>query len=93
MKGSVTEFTENLTHNQVAICGEDSGKLGRAIQHLYLPNKILALSNHPTSLPLLMKERFINGETMIYVCVNNACQSPVKTVDQAVEIIRTSFNS
>jgi hypothetical protein len=35
----------------------------------------------------LLKNRFVEGETYIYVCVNKACKMPVKTVKEALELI------
>jgi uncharacterized protein YyaL (SSP411 family) len=35
----------------------------------------------------LIKNRYIKGETLIYVCVNNYCKFPVQTIDKALKLI------
>ena len=76
---------------EAVICGNNSDMLGNEIQNRYIPNKILALSKNASRLPLLIKERFIDGKTLVYVCVNNACLAPLENVEQAVKIMETSI--
>jgi len=35
----------------------------------------------------LLKNRFVEGTTLIYVCVNKACKLPVSEVSKAIEFI------
>jgi len=37
-------------------------------------------------LPLL-QNRFINGKTLIYVCVNKACKMPTENLDESINMI------
>ncbi|MCB9234011.1 MAG: thioredoxin domain-containing protein [Bacteroidia bacterium] len=55
----------------------------------YLPNKLVvpAVKEGPKTLPLL-EQRFVAGETMVYVCQNKVCKLPVKTIREAVEQIK-----
>jgi len=39
-------------------------------------------------LPLL-KNKYVKGETMIYVCVNKSCKLPVSKVSDAIEQINS----
>jgi len=50
------------------------------------PNVIFALSDKTSDLPLL-KNRYVEGQTLIYVCKNNSCLLPTKTVAEALKQI------
>ena len=57
------------------------------LQKNHLPLVIFCAGTAKSELPLL-KERFVPGKTLIYICQNNSCQLPVETVEEAIEIIR-----
>jgi len=68
---------------EVAISGKKAHQKRMELNASYIPNKLVMGSTKSSSLPLLeMKE--VNGMTMIYVCYNKACQSPVETVSEAL---------
>ena len=46
------------------------------------PNVIFALSDKTSDLALL-KNRYVEGETLIYVCKNNSCLLPSKSIEDA----------
>ncbi len=50
------------------------------------PNVIFALSDKTSDLPLL-KNRYVEGQTLIYVCKNNSCLLPTETVAEALKQI------
>jgi len=68
---------------EVAIVGKDARKKSMELFGYYLPNKVVAPSEKSSDLPLL-KDRFVEGKTLIYLCVDNACQLPVEEVKQVV---------
>ena len=72
---------------EVAITGEKAINLANEINNVFQPNKLIIGSEKESNLPLL-KNRFINGESYIYVCVKKACKLPVKNSDKAIELIR-----
>ena len=78
----------NLNKNfyEIAIVGDNAIKKINELNKNYLPNKIVVGSFGDNSLPLL-KNRYIEGETMIYVCVKKACKMPVKTIKEALKLI------
>ena len=78
----------NLNKNfyEIAIVGDNAIKKIKELNKNYLPNKIVVGSFGDNSLPLL-KNRYIEGETMIYVCVKKACKMPVKTIKEALKLI------
>ena len=60
---------------EVAIIGEDAPQKIKEINSTYIPNKIICASKSEANLPLL-KNRYSENNTMIYVCVNNTCNCP-----------------
>ena len=78
----------NLNKNfyEIAIVGDNAIEKINELNKNYLPNKIVIGSFGDNSLPLL-KNRYIEGETMIYVCVKKACKMPVKTIKEALKLI------
>ncbi len=78
----------NLNKNfyEIAIVGDSAIEKINELNKNYLPNKIIVGSLKDNSLPLL-KNRYIEGETMIYVCVKKACKMPVKTIKEALKLI------
>lgn len=69
---------------EVAITGnEANAKLDELNKH-YIPNKLVVGSKKESNLPLL-KGKFANDKTMIYVCFNKACQKPVSEISETLE--------
>ena len=74
---------ENKNFYEVAIVGEDYEKLGREIAKEYIPNSILVGTQKEGSIELV-KNRFNEGETLIYVCIEGSCKLPVKTTSEVL---------
>ncbi len=74
-------------HFEVGIVGKNALALLNELQENYLPHIIFCAGITENNLPLL-KNRFIPGKTLIYICRNNACQLPVETVDAAIAALR-----
>ncbi|WP_044404721.1 thioredoxin domain-containing protein [Lacinutrix sp. Hel_I_90] len=75
-----------LPFYEVAIVGKDAmAKISELNTH-YLPNKIVVGSRGENELPLL-KNRFSEGKTFIYVCENSACKLPTTETEEAINII------
>jgi uncharacterized protein YyaL (SSP411 family) len=81
----------NLTgnHFEVVIVGEDAISLQNELQKNYLPHVVFCAGTSENDLPLL-QNRFVSGKTLIYICQNNSCQLPVKTVEEALVLIKTN---
>jgi uncharacterized protein YyaL (SSP411 family) len=69
---------------EIAISGEEAFAKKSDLQKQYLPHAIYAFSDEPSELPLLT-ERWVEGETRIYVCQNKSCQLPVDEVEEALK--------
>ncbi len=78
----------NLKSNfyEVAIVGENAIEKATELNKKYLPNKLVIGSSTSNDLPLL-QNRFINGKTLIYVCVNKACKIPTENLDESINMI------
>jgi uncharacterized protein YyaL (SSP411 family) len=71
---------------EIAITGAHSLQLRNELAKHYLPNKIISATKSPSELPLL-KGRHKDGQTLIYVCSQGACQLPVETVSEALKYL------
>jgi len=79
----------NLTgnHFEVAIVGENAINLLNELQKNYLPNVIFCAGTSENDLSLL-KNRYVSGKTLIYICQDNACMLPVESVEVTMVLIR-----
>jgi uncharacterized protein YyaL (SSP411 family) len=75
---------------EVALVGEEALTKAKAIQKHYIPNKLIAGSVKANALPLL-KDRYMDGQTLIYVCVEQACKLPTSKVAEALALIDLSI--
>jgi len=71
--------------SEVAILGENAMAVNLEMQKQYLPGVLFA-GGTIENLPLL-QNRLINNQTVIYVCRNNTCSSPVISVADALALI------
>ena len=72
---------------EVAIVGQEAFTKLSELNSNYLPNKIIAGSLQDNSFPLL-KNRYLENQTLIYVCVDNTCKLPVSDVGKAVSLLK-----
>jgi hypothetical protein len=72
---------------EVVIVGNDVEEMRKEFGKHYLPNVIFAGSKSKSDLPLL-KERFVENKTVIYICENKTCGMPVNNVKDALTQIR-----
>ncbi len=71
---------------EISIVGKSVDEKRKAFNKHYLPNKIFAGSTVETKLPLL-KGRYAENQTLIYVCSNNTCKAPVSEISEAIRQI------
>lgn len=71
---------------EIAIVGKDAEALRRELSSNYLGNSILLGDTKESELPLL-KGKYNEGETRIYVCQNKTCKLPVTEVSKALKLI------
>lgn len=73
---------------EIAIVGENAKSLMTKMNTNYLANTLLVGSTISSDISLF-KDRYDNEETFIYVCQNNTCKLPVKTIEEAFEQMKS----
>ncbi|HZH74319.1 MAG TPA: thioredoxin domain-containing protein [Mariniphaga sp.] len=69
---------------EVAVCDEDSELKLKELQTLYFPNVLWTFTTRESNVPLL-KNKYIEGESLIYVCENGSCKYPVTEVSKVLK--------
>ena len=75
---------------EVAISGEKAMEYAAEFHSDYLPNCLVVGSTNESTLPLL-ENRYQEGKTLVYVCVNKTCKLPVDNVEKALPLIENTF--
>ncbi|MDP6923109.1 MAG: thioredoxin domain-containing protein, partial [Lutibacter sp.] len=76
---------------EIAIAGTEALDKLRTINQYYFPNTLIAGSRSESSLPL-MESRFVEGETLIYVCVDGTCKLPETVAERSVAQLKLGFH-
>jgi uncharacterized protein YyaL (SSP411 family) len=71
---------------EIAVIGQQSEKRLRKLQSEFRPNVLWASSVTESEIPIL-KGRYSNGKTLIYVCREGTCKLPVEKVEEALKLI------
>lgn len=66
---------------EIAICGEKAIEFGTKINQHYFPNTIIVGSKNVSKLPFL-ENRFVENETLLYLCQNRTCQKPTDNLEE-----------
>ncbi len=72
---------------EIVVVGKQAEEKVSELNKKYLPNKLIAGSTTAKKSPLL-DLRYIEEETLIYVCVNNACKLPVSETKRALDLLK-----
>ena len=72
---------------ELAIVGEEYKKLQKEIMRKYIPNAIFLGGKNEGSL-VLLKDKLQKGSTYIYVCQNKTCKMPVKSINEAIKLMK-----
>ncbi len=81
----MTNFTQ--PYYEVAVVGENAPTITKKLYKNYLPNILISASNKDSELPLL-EFKYINGKTLIYVCVDGTCKLPLADISRAIKSIK-----
>ncbi len=68
---------------EIAVVGPKALDVTSQLNKHYIPNKLVVGSTANSDLYLL-ENRYVEGETLIYVCVNSACKLPVTDIGEAI---------
>lgn len=74
--------------HEIVITGKDAETIATAVLQQYIPNKILFSSNEFLEDISLLKDKYTTDVSYIFVCKDYACQRPVKTVKEMMEVVR-----
>ncbi|WP_309608471.1 thioredoxin domain-containing protein, partial [Flavobacterium sp.] len=74
-------------NKELAVCGKNAVEEIQKINKEYLPNIIVAGSIKSSTLPFL-KDRFLENETLFYVCQNKACLLPKQGFVEVLEDLK-----
>jgi len=84
----MADFTGD--YYEIAISGKEAKNKLTEINKKYIPNKLIAGSIKKSNLPL-MEGRYNENETLIYICVDGACQLPVNDTEKALNQLKIKF--
>jgi uncharacterized protein YyaL (SSP411 family) len=76
-------FHQVYPYYEVGIIGRELKEKRKLISKEYLPNIALFGTENIGTLEIL-RDRFVEGKTLIYVCENRVCQLPVEHVSEAL---------
>jgi hypothetical protein len=74
------------TFYEVAFVGKDAVNLRNKFNENYIPNKLVLGSVEGSTMPLL-ENKFVQGSSMIYICIEKSCKLPVASVEEAIKQI------
>ena len=75
---------------EIAIVGDNANEVTKDILAKYIPNKLIASSRVKSTIPLL-KDRYIDGKTLIYTCIDGACLLPTEDIEKSLKQININF--
>ena len=68
---------------EVAIVGDAAMEKKEKLQSRYLPNTVFAGTEKDGELDLV-QNRFAEGQTLIYVCLQGSCKLPIDSIEQTL---------
>ena len=74
--------------SEVVIVGPDMTDFAVDLRRYYKPNKVLLGTKERSELPLFEGREAKDEKTRIFVCYNKACQLPVESVKEALELMK-----
>ena len=79
-------MNDSEQNKELAICGTNASEFINKINGSYFPNLIVAGAEKESQLPFL-KERFVENETLFYVCQNQTCLLPTTNLEEVLKSI------
>ncbi len=68
---------------EIAIVGNSVDEKRKQLSEHFIPNTIFVGSKTESTLPLL-ENKFVEGKTLIYICVNKICKLPTENISEAL---------
>ena len=73
--------------HEIAIVGENAAAITKAINRIYLPNKVQMSTEADLEGYPLTAGKGVEADTNIFICKNYTCQMPVKTIEAFKEML------
>ncbi len=98
MSGNISEYPSGYSNwaqllldftgsrKEMVVIGEKAIDYLKNLQKHYMPDVIFCTSTTASDLSLL-KDRYVSGKTLIYICQDNTCQLPVETIEDALRLL------
>ncbi|MFT7114137.1 MAG: hypothetical protein ACI8P7_000918 [Candidatus Azotimanducaceae bacterium] len=68
---------------ELIVCGTNAESALNELRPMYLPNVLIGGSKKESNLPL-MENRFVENETLIYLCQDRVCKLPTSSMKEAI---------
>jgi uncharacterized protein YyaL (SSP411 family) len=81
------QLKHTMPFYEIAIVGENAETMLNELHKVDLPNTLIVGSKGKSDIPLL-KDRYVKGETKIYVCQKGVCKLPVNSIEEALKLIK-----
>ncbi len=79
-------LNKTFPYYEIALVGDDAIVKSKELNNHFIANKLILGSTQASQLPLL-DQKFAEGETYIFVCMNKVCKLPTTTVAEAIKQI------
>jgi len=73
---------------EIAITGPKADTLRDALMRKYIPHAVFLGSMERDDELILLKDKWIEGQNTIFVCVDKVCKLPVHSVEEALRMIK-----
>ena len=90
-KWASAAMNEVYPFKEIAITGKNGQSIAQQINQLYLPNKVMMTTTSKNETYPLLKGKFTNDGTAIFVCQNYTCQLLVQTIENFKQLIHYKF--
>ena len=77
--------------NEIVITGSDHAQIRNRLLQYYMPDKILQCTAFDNAEFPLMAGKTCTKEALIYLCKNNSCISPVRSLDELFSVLVKTF--
>ncbi len=76
------------SYNEIAVIGEVAHKKASALHAYFIPNRILLASESEDTKLSLLQNRYVQGQTLYYLCRDHACQMPVEETSELLDLLK-----
>ena len=74
----------SFPYHEIVITGKNASNYVKDLNLNYIPNSITAATEKENNDLLIFKNRYVDEQTLIYVCKDNTCNAPTDKVSSAV---------